>query len=417
MNRLIFISIIIGTILEWYDFSLLGSLAPVISSHFFPSSSASLSLLATFSVFATGFIARPLGAIVFGYVGDRHSRSKAFATTILLMTIPTTLIGCLPSYSTIGLLAPVLLIGLRILQGLAASGESPGAICLVAELAPAQYRAFYSSICLLGVTGGTCLVLIVNATLSHLFAENQIYEWAWRIPFLLGMPLGLTSYYIRKNLNASSKEGQSISNAVKPFNQLIANQKPELIKVALLFSLSTVSFYLGFIYLPGYVIHSHSMSFSKTMTDTAITTTMLALLIPLFGIMADKFNRTNLLVLGIIGLGMYFYPMFILTIHFHQLLYAQIGLAFILALLSGPLAITAAQAFDKLNRYTGIAMSINLGAAIFGGTCPLIATYIADITHNPVTPALYAVLLSAICLIYFCSQLSNSKLALNLYSA
>jgi MHS family proline/betaine transporter-like MFS transporter len=150
-NYITIAGILIGTILEWYDFSLLGSLAPIMSSQFFPSESPTLSLLATFGVFATGFIARPIGGLIFGHIGDRHGRRNALSLTIILMAIPTTLIGLLPTFKTAGIIAAIALIFLRFMQGIASSGEYPGAICVLTEMAPANKRGFFGSLSMLGV--------------------------------------------------------------------------------------------------------------------------------------------------------------------------------------------------------------------------------------------------------------------------
>lgn len=148
------ISVLLGTVLEWYDFSLLTSTASIVSALFFPSKAPFPSLMATFTIFASGFLMRPIGGIIFGHIGDRYGRKNALSMTIITMVIPTTLIGLLPTFQSIGFVAPILLVVLRLIQGIASSGEYPGAICFLTELAPANKRGLWGSISMFGVAGG-----------------------------------------------------------------------------------------------------------------------------------------------------------------------------------------------------------------------------------------------------------------------
>ncbi|OGT42429.1 MAG: hypothetical protein A3F13_08270 [Gammaproteobacteria bacterium RIFCSPHIGHO2_12_FULL_40_19] len=401
INYIIVISILIGTILEWYDFSLLGSLAPVISNLFFPNKSPALSLLATFSVFATGFIARPIGGILFGHIGDRKGRKDALSITIILMGIPTALIGLLPDFATAGVIAPIALISLRFIQGIATSGEYPGAICYLNEMAPPNQKGFFSALSMLGVVGGVFLGSIVNSLLSTFLSNAAIYSWGWRIPFMLGLPLAVIGLLLRKKASDSAEFKLNVSeNNAYPIKELIQSNSANLIKIILLFSLSTITFYLGFVYVTSYLVSNQKISLHDGLVANAISTITLALLIPLFGYLSDRFNRKLLMIGGIICLLLFAYPIFALLMQGNtsDLLRGQLILAFILALFAGPLAATTAESFSTQTRFTGIAAGINIGATVFGGTCPLLATYLVHLTGNQMLPSFYIMGFAVVCL-------------------
>ena len=410
-SKFVIIGIIFGTILEWYDFSLLGSLAPIISKLFFPSESATLSLLATFGVFATGFIARPIGGLIFGHIGDRSGRKNALSKTIILMAIPTTLIGLLPTYQTAGIIAALLLIVLRLMQGFSSSGEYPGAICVLTEMADSEKHGFIGSLSMLGTVGGVFLGTVINLILMSLLSNEQMYAWGWRLPFLLGMPLGLIGWYLRKHLQDSvgfiqdSREKSEI-----PIITLLRTNSLNLIKIILLFSLSTISFYMGFVYIVGYLINNNAITFHDGLVDTAIGTLTLALLIPTFGYISDKIGREIFIYSGIGGLLIFFYPIFkVFSLNTPQsLLMGQLCLAVIIAILVGPLAVITSEIFPSSVRYTGISAGINIGATVFGGICPFVATYLVQHSGNASMPSAYPMVFAFLCLFLIGSLNINS---------
>ena len=396
-NSLTIAGVLAGTILEWYDFSLIGSLAPIISTLFFPSASTTLSLLATFGVFATGFIARPIGGLVFGHIGDRQGRKRALSLSIFMMAIPTTLIGLLPDYHAVGMAAPIMLIILRFMQGFSSSGEYPGAICVMTEMAPENKRGFYGSIGMLGTVGGVFLGSIVTYTLTTLLSPDQINSWGWRIPFFLGIPLGFVGWILRRNMIDPSVFDSAAKHKL-PIREVIQKNPFSLFKIISLFSLSTISFYLGFVYITGYLVSTHQITLHEGLIDNAISTICLALLIPAFGYLSDKVSRQSMIIAGMIGLALFFYPIFVLFTSGNILL-GQIMLAVVLALYVGPLAATAAESFDASCRYSGISAGINIAATVFGGTCPLVATYLMQETELLYAPSIYPIFIAIICLI------------------
>ncbi len=399
-NRTIIAGILIGTILEWYDFSLVGSLAPIIATLFFPSKSPTLSLVATFGVFATGFIARPLGGAIFGHIGDLHGRRNALSLTILLMAIPSILIGFLPNYKTAGMIAPILLIALRFMQGLATSGEYPGAICVLTEMAPKNRRSLFGSLSIVGVLGGIFLGSLVSSILSFYLTSEQILAWGWRIPFMAGIPLGFIGWYLRRK----ARESLLLKNKNKtfiPIKELIAKKSSDLVKTTMWFAFSNTCFYLGYVYVANNLANSKQITLQQGFTANSIATIVLAFLTLFFGYLSDKMDKSILSKVGVISVFVLLYPIFLL---FNigtasSLLLGQLILAFLLSIFTGPLAITAADNFSTSTRYTGMALSINIGASLFGGTCPLVAAFIAHQTGSQILPCLYPMLLALICIL------------------
>lgn len=410
-------SIVIGTILEWYDFALLGMMAPLISNLFFPSKSAVVSLMATFSVFASGFLVRPIGGIIFGHIGDKHGRRIALSTTIIWMALPTTLIGLLPTYHAIGILSPIFLIILRLIQGLASSGEYPGAICYLAEIAPPTQRGLWGSVSMFGVGGGLLLGSLINFLLSSYLSTDQMNTWGWRIPFLIGLPLGIIGWYLRYKVRESNIfiSAKLTTETVKlPINEIIKFNLKNLCKVIVLFSLGPVSFYLGFVYIDTYLVNAHKISLNVAMLNNTLSTLILILFIPLFGFLSDKVNRKYIMFAGASCLLFFFYPIFVLFLSgSYGLLLGQILLAVFIAMFVGPISAATTEIFSTFTRYSGISMGLNIGASVFGGTCPLLATYLVQTSGLNVMPCIYPILFALICLLVIVYLPNNQTRLLN----
>jgi MHS family proline/betaine transporter-like MFS transporter len=410
-------SILIGTILEWYDFALLGLMAPLISNLFFPSTSPTVSLLATFSVFASGFLVRPIGGVIFGHIGDRHGRIKALSKTIIWMALPTTLIGLLPTYQSAGVLAPIFLIMLRLIQGVASSGEYPGAICYLAEVAPLSKRGLWGSLSMFGVGGGLLLGSLLNLLLTSYLSGDQMGSWGWRIPFVIGLPLGVIGWYLRHKVDESGVfvSAKLTSETIKsPVGEVLKFNLKNLCKVIVLFSLGPVSFYLGFVYIGTYLVSTHQIALHVAMRNNTLSTLVLTLLIPFFGYLSDKVDRKYILFAGASCLLVFFYPIFVLFLSgSHGLLLGQILLAVFVAMFVGPMAATATEVFSTFTRYSGVSIGLNVGASVFGGTCPLLATYLVRASGFNVMPCIYPIFFALLCLFAIYSLPSNQKKLLN----
>ncbi len=402
INLVALISILIGTVLEWYDFSLIASMAPIMSLLFFPSKEKIISLLVTYGVFASGFLMRPIGAMIFGHIGDKYGRNIALSMTIVLMVLPTTLMGLLPTFNQIGILAPITLIILRLVQGIASSGEYPGAICYLTEIAPKGKRGLWGSISMFGVVGGVLLGSIVNSLLLTVLSTDQLYSWGWRIPFLVGLPLGVMGLILRYRVQESQLfEKMKLRKKVleKPLKNLVVFNYKNVTKVISLFSLSTISFYMSFVYIGNYLVNEKKISLSDVLLSNSISTVFLIFLIPLFGFLSDKIKRKYLMLAGTCSLIIFYYPIFnlFLSNHFSGLLFGQILIAISIAMLVGPMAATVSEMFPTSVRYSGVSAGLNFGASFFGGTSPFVATYLVQCTLKESIPAIYPILFALIC--------------------
>ncbi|MBA2409968.1 MAG: MFS transporter [Gammaproteobacteria bacterium] len=230
---------VVGNVLEWYDFALYGYLVPVISKLFFPSDNTITSLLATFGIFAIGFLMRPLGAVLFGHIGDRFGRRQALYLSIMLMAAPTFLLGCLPTYASIGVMAAVLLTLLRLVQGLSVGGEFTTSVTYVVETSPTERRGLSGSWANIGSIGGSLLGVGVAATLTTVLPQSSVEAWGWRIPFLLGGVLGIFALWLRRNLPESalfdqqSAEQNDEHSDKSPLRAVFTHNRKELIQAIL----------------------------------------------------------------------------------------------------------------------------------------------------------------------------------------
>lgn len=403
----IIVSILIGTILEWYDFALLGSMTPILSEIIFPSNEQYLSLLMTFGVFATGFLVRPIGGVIFGHIGDRAGRTTVLSNTVLLMVIPTTLIGFLPTYTSAGFIAPVALVVLRLIQGIASSGEYPGAICYMVEFAPRNKKGLWGSITVFGVIGGVFLSSLITTILSSALSASQMYAWGWRVSFLLGLPLGIVGYFLRYKID-DSKIFSELVKANKILKRPVTNViKTKLLNVCIitsLFALSSITFYTNFVYVVTYLVRTQHVKFEVITRNNMIVTLLLVFFIPLFGYLSDKYSRKKLMLLGAGGLLVLSYPSF-LAFSFgsmNYILFNQILLAIFLGIFAGPLAAIVAESFSTGNRYSGISLGLNLGASVFGGTAPLVATYLMHYSKNDVAPCFYLMFWAVVAFVTIC---------------
>lgn len=399
---------IIGNILEWYDFSLYGYFAPVIAKLFFPTTDKFLSLLATFGVFAIGFLMRPLGAVIFGYFGDRTGRKKTLATAVMLMAIPTTLIGLLPTYAHIGISAGILLLICRLLQGLAVGGEFTGSIVYITEHAPNRLRGMYGSWTMFSAFTGLLIGSGVGAIMSALLPAEALSSWGWRIPFLMGLLLGVVGLYLRlrmpetPNFLAMKAKQEILKN---PLNQAFKVAiRPMVMSVGLVF-LPAMSFYLLFVFLSSYMTAFLHLPLHISLTVNTLSMLGIILVIPWVGLLSDKIGRKPVLQIGALGFIIFSYPLFLLLQQatFTSVLLAQLSFAILVSFAYAAIPATLVELVATNVRYTAMSFPYNLSNAIFGGTAPLVATYLIEKTGNPLAPSLYLIFAA---LVMFCFVLT-----------
>jgi len=394
----------IGNAVEWFDFAIYGFLATYIASNFFPSQNETASLLSTFADFAAAFFMRPLGGLFFGPLGDKLGRQRVLAIVILLMSASTFLIGVLPNYESIGVLAPIGLVVLRALQGFSAGGEYGGGACFLAEFAPDRRRGFIVSFLVWSVVAGFLLGSATVTGLEAVLSERAMESYGWRIPFLMAGVLGLVGLYIRTKLQDTPEfEALRESGDVpeSPLKEALTTSWKPILQIGGLVVIHNVGFYVVFTYLPTYF--TETLDFSKTDAFVSITiASVVALaLIPPLGALSDRIGRRPLLYAGAIGFAVFAYPLFLLlgSGSLAAAIAAHAGLAAIEAVFVSASLAAGAELFATRVRYGGYSIGYNLSVALFGGTAPYVATFLVDRTGNDLAPAFYVIAAAVVSLV------------------
>lgn len=391
----------IGNALEWYDFALFGYFAPVLGTLFFPSESRLASLLQTFGVFALGFVMRPLGGVLFGHIGDRLGRKQALTYSTLLMAIPTTLIGLLPTFEQIGIWAAVLLTLTRILQGLSVGGEMIGSISFLAEEAPPGRRGFFASWA--GVSGcsgslmGSGVAALFHATLSN----EQLMSWGWRVPFLFGVAVGLIGFWLRHGVSESSSFEQAKEAGALARTPLFEAFRHNFRPIVATFFLAlpfTVGFYLPFVWVSTWLTQVRKPPVPDALTANTIALALSTFLLPFSGALSDRIGRKKVYIAGALAVVILTYPIFLIMEAgtFASALQGQILFALCMAPTGGSLPALLVELFPTRTRFSGIAIGYNLNVALLGGTTPLVATALISLTDDLNSPAYYLIACMAI---------------------
>ncbi len=385
----------IGNATEWFDYGIYAYLAVYIGRTFFPSEDPAVSTLASLGVFAISFLIRPIGGLVWGPLGDRIGRQRVLATTILLMAGSTFLLGLLPGYVTIGILAPIGLILLRMLQGFSTGGEYGGAATFMAEYAPDRKRGFYGSFLEFGTIAGFTLGAPLALGCEAILGPQAMQEWGWRIPFLIAAPLGLIGIYLRRKLEDTpvfrelEAAGEVDKETKTQFRDLFSYWRPLLLLVGLVVTLNVVNYTL-LSYMPTYLEGEIGLSSQQSLTLIIIGQVAMMILIPFTGALSDRVGRKPLWWVSIIGL-------FLLAIPMYQLMAQGFALAIVgfavLGLLYVPQLATISAMFPAMFpthvRYAGFAIAYNVSPSLFGGTAPAVNQALINATGDPLIPAYY----------------------------
>ena len=384
----------VGHFVEWFDFGLYGTLAAIIGMQFFQTSSPTAALLSSFAVFGAGFVMRPLGGLWFGSLGDRKGRQKVLANVILLTSGATFVMGLLPTWNQVGVLAPVLLVITRLVQGFAAGGETSGATTYLAEFAPQRQRGYFTcwidNFGFMAFVAGSGLVFLLTASLG----ETAMNAWGWRIPFLIAGPLGIVGLYLRTRLE-DSPEFTAAARAGK------TTQAP--LRTAVTSAWRALLFCVGFVvikavghwtlqtFMPGYL--STQLHFSK-LDSYAITTIGLfaiAVMVPFMGYLSDRFGRKPLMLAGCGGFILFTWPAMMVMAQGDMLsaVLAMLLLGAFIAAFDGACSAAMAELFPTRVRYGGMSIAYNFAVAFFGGITPWFSAYLITATGNPFSPAWY----------------------------
>lgn len=407
----VMVSGMLGNGLEWYDYALYGHMSIVFSKLFFPAGDEGQNLILTLLIFASGFIARPLGAIFFGRIGDKYGRKRALTMSMMMMAIPTGCIGLLPSYETIGIAAPILLTLIRIVQGLSLGGAYSGSISYVVEHAPNDKRAVVGSVIKLSLVVGFLFGSLISTIVSNVVGDEAFYEWGWRLPFFLGVGIGFVGYYIRHHGEESPVYEQAKKDGAlspNPVRDTFVKHPSKMLRAFMAYMFVTVPFYLIAIYMIAYTKRHLGLPETDALLINTIAMASMFITIYPAARLADKIGRKWTLLMAIIAMVVVSYPLMMLmqqgmVTHneitlladgtaktvvmidqpalFMNALIAQVILALILGWYLGPIPATLVEIFPTSVRYTGMSLAYNL-CAIIGGFTPSFAEYLIRTTGS-----------------------------------
>jgi metabolite-proton symporter len=412
-----------GTSIEWYDFFLYGTAAALIfPTVFFPAGMDPLiGLLASFSTFAIGFLARPIGGVIFGHYGDRVGRKKALVVALLIMGISTTLIGCLPSFATIGALAPLLLIALRFAQGLAIGGQWAGAVLLVTESAPVSKRGFYGSFAQVGAPLGVVLANLAFLLVSSNLSSDSFMAWGWRVPFLFSVALICLAMYVQlrledtaefrqlremKDQRAAKSAEQSDEAHTKrpsPVLEVLRRYPRQICLAAGAFLSAQVTFYILVAFVVAYGTSAAGLNLPRNTMLAAVLIGSIAMIPSLLisAALSDRYGRRGVYMLGALLVGLWAFVLFPLIntkSFFNIALALAMGQLFI-GMMYGPQAAFLSEMFDTQVRYSGASLGYQLGAILGGALAPLIATALLAHYQSTFSISVYIALASLVTLV------------------
>ena len=403
--RKIIISGMIGNALEWYDYALYAQFYYIIMTKFLPESEIADILVG--AIFFAGFIVRPLGGVFFGHIGDRFGRRISLAIGIFTMAVPTAGIGFLPSYEHIGLAAPIILTIIRLIQGFALGGEFSGCIAYIVEHSPPEKRGLAGSASFVSMCLGMLLGVGVANLFKFMLSEEDLVSWGWRIPFIAGLFIGLVGLYIRMHLSESpiykaAKAKGFLSRT--PLKDTILVYWRELLMAIAVYINVTAPFYTTTVYIKLYMDKLGYGQHQSSMITSIILITMTAVF-PISAYISDKIGRKPVIVGASVALILTIYPIFLAlcSMDYTLAILSQILFSAILGIYMGPVPTILVELFPTRVRFTGVAVSYNLSAAIFGGTVPMIGTALYQFTGNELALSYYLTALAMICLatLYF----------------
>ena len=414
-----YLGALVGNTMQFYDFTIYAFLTTEISQAFFNFQNKFLSYFVVFSIFASGYLARPLGSLIFGYFGDKKGRSNALSKTIIISAMATFAIGILPNYQSIGLLAPIMLILLRLIQGLAVSGEEGGAVVLLFERYAFKHKGVIGASVLSSVLVGVILGIVVCSTTSHLISSHSIGAWAWRLPFILSLPLGIAAIFLRFYLNdfrlfAIAEQNNALVQ--QPTRTLFRNHSRALLYGFFIVAIYSMTTSLLIVHMPYYLnVHLH-FSHDVSLMMVAVAILLIAGLMPLVGKYCDLFNPESVYrfgTLGVIALS----PLLFYALSLHQLYFIMTVMliyAGLIACISSAIFSILVGLFPFGVRYSGVSLAFNLGVTVFSSSTPLALMSVEKYYASSVAPGIYMSLCAVLALmISHCLKKKISVLRFN----
>lgn len=391
----------IGNVLEWFDFAIYGYFAAFIGRLFFPRNDPLISLFSAFAVLAVGAVSRPLGAVVFGWMGDRSGRRASLTATVLLMAGATFMIGILPTYASIGVLAPALLIVARLLQGLSSGGEWGGSAAFMVEFAAQNRRGFVGSLQQVSTGGGFFLGSLFGLVVTSTMSAHAILAWGWRLPFLGGILLGAVGIYMRLELEDTPKFNSLKWRGEISRSPLVDSLRTQKASIAIAFgynAIQTVGYFTMLTFMPSFVSEVLRLSPERAFLSNSLQLLVFVVSLPLMGALSDHVGRKPMMLGSSLFLTVAAFPLFqfiirgdLLTIVLCQLIF---GIA--LATYCGPAVAATVELFPTRLCYTSVSIGFNLAAALLGMTSPMISTRLISILRMPAAPSFVIMAAAAI---------------------
>jgi metabolite-proton symporter len=403
LRKVVFASLI-GTTIEWYDFFLYGAAAALVfNRQFFPDADPLVGTMLAFATYALGFVARPVGGLVFGHYGDRIGRKKLLMVSLVLMGAATVLIGCLPTYSQVGVLAPLLLVVLRLIQGFAVGGEWGGAVLIVAEHGDAARRGFWASWPQAGVAAGNLLAAAVLALMVAVLSEDDFLAWGWRIPFLLSVVLIAVGWWVRTTVEESPAFTEVREDRLTrklPAIEALRTRPRALLTGAGLRIAENIWYYVITAFSITYITEVVGLSRQIALNAVLIGSAVQFLCIPAFGALSDRIGRRPVYAIGALGTGVWAFAFFHLLdtgVTASVVIAIVVGLV-LHAAMYGPQAAFLAEMFPTAIRYSGVSLAYQVTSIVAGSLAPIIAIALLRETGSAHAVAVYVAVASAISL-------------------
>lgn len=384
----------VGNVLDWYDWGVYGFFTPFFAPLFFPTGSAATAVLLSFATFAVGFLVRPIGAVICGHLGDRYGRRDVLAGTIIVMGVGALIIGLLPPYTAIGFAAPVILLLARLIQGVATGGEFGGSSAFLVEFAGRNRRGFAGGMVAVGIALGYLLASLMATVITRVLDDGQIVVWGWRIPFLFGAVLAIFGIYLRLKVTETPVFRQIGDQQRTARSSVIVAARAHYKLMILVVSMclnGTVAFYLWIVYMPAYAAQVTGITESEALLANSIAIALLVFMLFGAGILSDRVGRKPMMIASGVGFLLCAYPLLLLigVGEFWAILLAEcIGMA-LLAPYLGVQSAVLAELFPANLRFSGISIPFNVSVALFGGTAPVVASYLGGVRESVWAFAIY----------------------------
>ncbi|WP_433420990.1 MFS transporter [Microtetraspora malaysiensis] len=392
----------VGTTLEWYDFSVYAALATWIAAGFFPADNPGVSLLSALAVFGVGFLFRPLGAVVFGHIGDRYGRKEALGLTIIVMGLSTALLAIAPTYAAAGVLGPVVLLVARCGQGFSSGGEFAGGASFLIEHAPEGRRGLYGAIHYMALIGGNLIGAGIVAALSFSLSEEQMQTWGWRVPFVIGTVAAFAGVYIRRRLGDTPvMEGARKQDDIarSPFAEALRTDGRAVLRgIGLVVGFTVMSY--TYVNMQSFIVTVSDLSQGAAVALYSLSLVVQLCLIGLFGRLSDRIGRKPVLIAGATLMVATTYPSFLL-ISSGSTIVILAGLTLMavsIAVYAGPFTTVITELMSRRTRFTALAVSYGFAVAVFGGTAGFVVAWLRQELDSVFAPALFGTVAAVITL-------------------